>query len=103
MNERRRRTQLMSQINVGEVYYQVVKQRLTDDADRFIETLLDLPITILGADPKLTLSAARIKARHAISYADCFAVATAIAENASILTGDPEFRQVEHLVQVEWI
>lgn len=94
---------LMNQINVGEVYYQTVKQRLTDDVDRFMETLLTLPIIILGNDLTLTFSAARIKARYAISYADCFAVATAISEKASILTGDPEFRQVEHMVRVEWM
>jgi ribonuclease VapC len=49
------------------------------------------------------IEAARIKADHPISFADCFAVATAKRESASILTGDPEFKRVETLVSVEWL
>ena len=40
------------------------------------------------------LEAAKIKAKHPISYADCCAVATAMKEDASIVTGDPEFLNV---------
>jgi predicted nucleic acid-binding protein len=36
------------------------------------------------------MAAARIKARHPLAYADAFAVATAAAHNAVLLTGDPE-------------
>jgi len=93
---------VMSQVCVGEVYYQVVKRRLTDDPERFLETFLALPIRIVGNDLTLTLQAAKIKAQYALSYTDCFAVATAIVENATILTGNPEFRHVEHLIRVEF-
>jgi predicted nucleic acid-binding protein len=61
---------------------------------------------ILGADQKVSnalpdvLEAARIKARYAIAYADCFAVATALREGAPIVTGDPQFKKVEDIVQV---
>ncbi len=36
------------------------------------------------------LEAASIKAKHALAYADAFAIATAIAHDASLLTGDSE-------------
>jgi hypothetical protein len=36
------------------------------------------------------LAAARIKAHHAMAYADAFACATALAHDAALLTGDPE-------------
>jgi predicted nucleic acid-binding protein len=36
------------------------------------------------------LEAARLKARHSMSYADAFAVATARLARAPLLTGDPE-------------
>lgn len=36
------------------------------------------------------LEAASIKAKHALAYADAFAIATAMAHDASLLTGDPE-------------
>ena len=49
------------------------------------------------------MRAAEIKAQYAISYADCFAAATAEKLSASIITGDPEFKKVEHLVSVDWI
>jgi ribonuclease VapC len=49
------------------------------------------------------LEAARIKARFPISYADAFAVATAIRMGAAILTADTEFRAVEHLVPIDWL
>ena len=51
----------------------------------------------------MALAAAHVKAHHAISYADAFAVALAQQMQATILTGDPEFGKIEHLVAVEWL
>jgi predicted nucleic acid-binding protein len=45
----------------------------------------------------------KIKARYALYFADCFATATAQPENAVILTGDPEFKNVETLVEIDWL
>ena len=39
---------------------------------------------------KRVLQAASIKASHRVSYADAFAVATALAHSTTLLTGDPE-------------
>jgi predicted nucleic acid-binding protein len=47
--------------------------------------------------------ASEIRAEYPVSYADCFAVATALVFSASIITGDPEFAKVERLVRVELI
>ena len=47
--------------------------------------------------------AVRLKARFPIAYADAFAAATAIRMNAVIVTGDPEFRRMEHLVTINWL
>jgi ribonuclease VapC len=44
-----------------------------------------------------------IRAVHSISYADCFAAATALRYEATILTGDPEFKKIESLVSIEWL
>jgi ribonuclease VapC len=98
-----KRVLLMNQINAGEVYYQVLKRNLTNDFNKFWKTFLMLPITFIPNDFDLVIEAARIKSRHAISYADCFAAATALRENASLVTGDPEFRKIEGEVKVEWI
>ena len=41
-------------------------------------------------DERLVLDAARVKADLAMSYADAFAAALAVAQEAELWTGDPE-------------
>lgn len=94
---------IMNQINAGEVYYEVEKRNLTDDFNKFWRAFLMLPIDFIGNDFELVIEAAKIKSKYPIAYADCFAVATAIKENASIVTGDPDFRHVEKIVKIEWL
>jgi hypothetical protein len=52
---------------------------------------------------EMILTASEIKAEHAISYAACFAVAPALGVKASIITGDPEFKQLEDEIPAQWI
>lgn len=40
--------------------------------------------------PARMIEAARLKAQHSIALGDCFALATAAAHGATLLTGDPE-------------
>ena len=95
---------LMNDINIGEVYYILARERGSDRAEQFMNSILPaLPIQVVSNDTQAVVRAARIKARHKIAFADCFAVATAIQEGAAVLTGDPEFKAVESLVAVEWI
>jgi class 3 adenylate cyclase len=61
------------------------------------------PITKIGNTLTEVTEAAKIKAQHSISYADCFVVATAIREKASIITGDPDFKHVEKIVAIDWL
>jgi ribonuclease VapC len=52
------------------------------------------------------MRAARLKAHHAISYADAFAAATAIDRECPLVTGDPELRimtEQEAALKLEWI
>jgi len=62
-----------------------------------------MPILFLPVDERLSLLAGRIKAFHRLSYADAFAVATAIDLNATLVTGDEEFKTVEDKVRIEWL
>jgi ribonuclease VapC len=93
----------MSEINLGEVYYLTIRRAGLDPAKENLERLLNLPIKIISPSSDLILKAAEIKAQYAISYADCFAAATAEKLSASIITGDPEFKKIQHLVSVEWL
>ena len=95
---------LMNEINVGETYYILHRQRGVQEAEYFLDTVLvGLPILLVQNDFQDVIDAARIKADYPLSFADCFAVATARRESAVILTGDPEFKQIEHLAKIEWL
>lgn len=93
----------LSLINLGEVVCIVERRMGTAVAAEVIEKVHSLPVLITDADEKRVLDAAHIKANHAISYADAFAVALARELDALVITADPEFRKVESLVQVFWL
>ncbi len=95
---------IMNEINVGECYYIIARERGCEEADYFINTVLtNLPVEVRPNSLKHIIEASRIKAKYPLSYADCFAVATAMREKAVILTGDPEFKKVKHLVDIMWL
>ncbi len=94
---------LMNEVNIGEVYYLTAKERSLDKAEEFLHRLETLPIRALPNTFAQVLAAARLKAQFPVSYADAFAVATAIREQGRLVTGDPELRSVAHLVEIHWI
>lgn len=94
---------LMCVVNLGEVYYILHRELGADGAAEYLEAIKLLPIDLVPADEEVSIQAAKIKAEHAISYADCFAAAVAVLHNTSLVTGDPEFREVEQLIDVEWL
>ena len=83
---------LMSWINLGEVYYIVQRAAGAAEADATAALLRPL-LTLDGVGPERVLAAARIKALHPLAYGDAFAVATAAAHGAILLTGDPEITE----------
>jgi len=93
----------MSVLNVGEVWYIIARQASSLDADRSVTQLRQLGIKFIEADWLLAYEAAKYKSHHRMSYADCFAAALAKQKNAVLLTGDPEFRQVEREINVSWL
>jgi predicted nucleic acid-binding protein len=96
-------TGYMNQINLGEVYYRTIRAVGIDRAKEFLENFFRLPIKIILPDSELIWAASEIKASHAISYADCFAAATALRFGATLLTGDPEFKKLAPIVPIEWL
>ena len=95
---------LMNEINVGETYYILYRKRDREKADFFLDTVLvSLPIRVLPNSFEDVVSSARLKAQYPLSFADCFAASTARRENAIIMTGDPEFENLEHMVEIEWL
>jgi len=93
----------MSVVNLGEVAYTVENRRGLEASQEALAAVDQLPIEIVDVDRALALSAARLKAASGIGYADCFVAALAQRLDAAVVTGDLDFRQVEHLVAVEWL
>ena len=80
---------VMSWMNLGEVYYIVRRAESDAEAREAIRDLRGL-LTLDVPSEARVLSAAAIKADHAMAYADAFAAATALATSTTLLTGDPE-------------
>lgn len=94
---------LMNEINIGETYYIIAKSLSFKSAEDFLTLLPMLPISPIHNTYADIISSAKIKSRFTISYADSFVVATAMREDAIILTGDPDFKKVEKIASIEWL
>ena len=79
----------MSWLNVGEVAYQLERRHGAGEAALVVRRLRSA-VALDDVTPTRVVAAARIKAASPIAFADCFAAATAVAHDATLLTGDPE-------------
>ncbi|MEX1141448.1 MAG: type II toxin-antitoxin system VapC family toxin [Thermoleophilaceae bacterium] len=79
----------ISAINLGEGYYSLVRSDGGARARASIE-MLQRVVRTHDPDWPLVRTAAEIKARGGLSYADSFCIATARRLDAPLLTGDPE-------------
>jgi predicted nucleic acid-binding protein len=93
----------INEINLGEIYYITIRKMGIEPAREFLEHFHNLPVDIVSASWEIIASASEVKAKYALSYADCFAVASALKHGASVVTGDSEFKNVEHLIEIDWI
>ena len=94
---------MMTVVNAGEIWYITARATSEDEADRTILELAQLGIQFLDADWQLAREAARFKSKGKMSFADCFAAALAKENKADLVTGDPEFSQVESQVKLLWL
>ncbi|HAK60672.1 MAG TPA: PIN domain nuclease [Nitrospiraceae bacterium] len=97
------RTKYLNAINLGEIIY--TTKRVFGDQQKIaiLAHIERLGFTILPVPNTLIFQAAEYKAQYSISFADCFALASAVEQKAPIVTGDPEFRKVAELVEVVWV
>jgi len=94
---------MMSVVNVGELWYNTVRGHSPADAERVVHELDHLGIEMVEADWELTRQAALFKTKGKMAYADCFAAALAKLRKAELVTGDPEFKQVEGEIKIIWV
>ncbi len=93
----------MAVVNLGEVLYKTVRRHGSDRAEEALAMLNAFPIETVAVGRELALAGAQIKGSYRMSYADCIATALAQDLEATLVTGDPEFRQVEGLIAIEWL
>ncbi|MBI5483987.1 MAG: type II toxin-antitoxin system VapC family toxin [Deltaproteobacteria bacterium] len=94
---------LLNVINFGEILYTTQRRFGPQARMQVFIAVQQMGVIILPCPDSLVYKAAELKAGYAMSYADAFALASAIEHNACLVTGDPEFRQVEHLIKIEWV
>ncbi|MCB7130309.1 MAG: type II toxin-antitoxin system VapC family toxin [Candidatus Brocadiales bacterium] len=93
----------MCVVNIGEVWYILARETSPAEADKVIEQLQQEVIKGVDADWNLTRVAAAYKSTYKIAYADCFAAALAKINDAELITGDPEFKQLEGEIRIQWL
>jgi predicted nucleic acid-binding protein len=96
-------TALMSAVNAGEVLYLIEREHGPAMAEQLAGDFRRLGIEVVEAAWPRVVRAARLKAAFPMSYADTFAAELAQERDATLLTGDPEFRAVQHLIAIEWL
>ena len=90
-------------MNLGEIVY-LTKRRFGDEKKiEVVSRIYQLGLTVLSVTDSLVFQAAELKAKYALSYAGCFALACAVNHSATLVTGDPEFKTVAHLIEIAWI
>lgn len=100
--ERGKATLYLSVINLGEIYYNTMRERDVQKAEEVKFIIEQLPVTLVNADKEAALEAARLKGLFPVAYADCFAAALGIQKSAQVVTGDPEFRKFGERIRVAW-
>ena len=94
---------LMTVVNAGEVWYILAREASVPEADASVRQLRQLGIEFVDADWDLAHEAGGFKAKHKMSFADCFAAALAKQRKAHLVTGDQEFKQVQQEITIEFL
>lgn len=79
----------ISWINLVEIEYRVRRQHGAHEAEAVLTGLRELVDEELPGIARMRAVAA-LKAEHPVALADCFAIATAAAKDATLITGDRE-------------
>jgi len=94
---------LMTWVNAGEVAYIVERRWGLERLYAALAVMEATALEIVSVERELALMAAHIKAEHAIAYADAFAAALAQQCAAKLVTGDPEFKLLEGILDIHWL
>ncbi|MGH8652778.1 MAG: type II toxin-antitoxin system VapC family toxin [Gammaproteobacteria bacterium] len=95
---------LLSVVSWGEIYYSTMHKVSREAAERTVGSIAEMPVEIVPVADDLVLvrQAAIYKATKKLSYADAFAAALTKIRNAELVTGDPEFKQIDD-IEIAWL
>lgn len=97
----------LSTINLGEVFYRLIRVKGIEDAETFWQDVRSgtIPVKLVEATRNRIREAARIKGKHPIAYADAFAAQAAREAGVPLVTGDPELKKMESegVISLRWI
>ncbi len=93
----------MSVVNWGEVYYNTMREEGFVEAEKIILQLGKFPIQLVEVNRDSAYEAAKLKGKYHIPYADCFAAALSAKLNATLVTGDSEFKKLKEQISIRWI
>lgn len=82
----------MSVVNLGEVFYILLKRVGEQRALHYIQALQHA-VTMVDADANGTIRAATLKHQLKLGYADSFAAALALESKATLVSADPSFEK----------
>jgi predicted nucleic acid-binding protein len=95
----------ISTINLGEVFYRLLREKGMQEAESFWEDVIrkSIPLRLIEPTRARVREAARIKGEHPIAYADAFAIQAARENGVALVTGDPEMKTLENAGYVSFI
>lgn len=93
----------MSVINLGDLFYMQSRKSGATKAKGSLRFVARAGITVEPATTDRVLRAARLKATVSMSYADAFAATLAEELNATLVTGDPEYKPLAPTLNILWL
>ena len=90
-------------VNLIELHYTILRDSGKSHADEAVVWIKNLPIEIVNVELEDIAQIGMVKANYPVSLGDAFCIATAISRNLTIVTGDPDFKEVKDLVFIEWL
>jgi len=89
----------VSEVNLAEFYYKTGQKLGAETAEVWYLQIRRSGVKVIAPDEETTRNAAQVKIRHRtkLSLADCFAIATASSQGASIITTDPRIDEVREV------
>ena len=93
----------ISVVNLGEVLYGIERRKGLEAAQEALGYIDRSPIHVVDIQRGLALRAARLKVYSRMGYLDCLAAALAQHLEATLVTGDRDFQQVEGMIPIEWL